>query len=158
MKDAKQQTYYNSGIGTFVKDSNWWGRSKQFVIHTWDMMVAWYVVLRAHIISTTSIFVVSTGISRRLCLGRTSGYPRTTSQAIVSSSLVRTSLLLRHRGSLTTCCADRVLSGSISSTNYRGNDRNSTFILYYTKKRLVDEYYALQVGLLHKGNNDQIPL
>ncbi|KIP02123.1 hypothetical protein PHLGIDRAFT_122743 [Phlebiopsis gigantea 11061_1 CR5-6] len=40
-KNDKQLTYYDSGIGTFVKPSNWIGWLIQLIIHIWDMMVAW---------------------------------------------------------------------------------------------------------------------
>ncbi|KIP01358.1 hypothetical protein PHLGIDRAFT_58717, partial [Phlebiopsis gigantea 11061_1 CR5-6] len=40
-KNDEQLTYYNSGIGTFVKHSNWIGWLIQLIIHIWDMMVAW---------------------------------------------------------------------------------------------------------------------
>lgn len=43
-KDKYQLTYYDSGIGTFVKDSSlfwlWW----QMIVHGVDMAIAWYVV------------------------------------------------------------------------------------------------------------------
>jgi hypothetical protein len=43
IKDEKQLTYYNSGIGTFVKGSwkspAYWG---QVINHTIDMAIAWY--------------------------------------------------------------------------------------------------------------------
>jgi hypothetical protein len=43
IKDETQLTYYNSGIGTFVKESRtsptyWW----QSVNHMIDMAIAWY--------------------------------------------------------------------------------------------------------------------
>ena len=41
-KNKTQLTYYDSGIGTYVKESNAWRRIKQSVAHTWDMAVAWY--------------------------------------------------------------------------------------------------------------------
>ena len=40
-KNKTQLTYYDSGIGTYVKESNVWRRVKQSVAHTWDMAVAW---------------------------------------------------------------------------------------------------------------------
>ena len=40
VKDDEQLTYYNSGIGTFVKDSHWFARKKQGIVHAWDMAVA----------------------------------------------------------------------------------------------------------------------
>ena len=42
-KNETQLTYYDSGIGTYVKEGNSWRRLKQSVAHTWDMAVAWYV-------------------------------------------------------------------------------------------------------------------
>ena len=46
-KNEEQLTYYDSGIGTFVKPSNRIARFIQFAIHTWDMMVAWYVLINS---------------------------------------------------------------------------------------------------------------
>ncbi|KIP08191.1 hypothetical protein PHLGIDRAFT_69663 [Phlebiopsis gigantea 11061_1 CR5-6] len=40
-KNKRQLTYYNSGIGTYVRDSNWLGLMKQALVHGWDMAVAW---------------------------------------------------------------------------------------------------------------------
>ena len=41
MKDDEQLTYYNSGIGTYVKPTNWLGLTKQALVNGWDMAVAW---------------------------------------------------------------------------------------------------------------------
>ena len=42
--DDKQQTWYNSGIGTYVRPSDSWfsfAAGQQFVYHTIDMAIAW---------------------------------------------------------------------------------------------------------------------
>ena len=44
-KNEEQLTYYDSGIGTYVKESNGWRRFKQSLAHNWDMAVAWYAYL-----------------------------------------------------------------------------------------------------------------
>ena len=43
-KDDSQLTYYDSGIGTFVKRTNWFWWLIQLIVHIWDMMVAWCVL------------------------------------------------------------------------------------------------------------------
>lgn len=43
VKDDKQLTYYDSGIGTYAKESGLWTRVKQKVEHTVDMAIAMYV-------------------------------------------------------------------------------------------------------------------
>ena len=43
-KDKRQLTYYNSGIGTYVKPTNWLGLVRQGLVHGWDMAVAWYAI------------------------------------------------------------------------------------------------------------------
>ena len=40
-KNKKQLPYYNSGIGTYVKPTNWLGLTKQALVNGWDMAVAW---------------------------------------------------------------------------------------------------------------------
>lgn len=48
LKDKTQLTYYNSGIGTYVRDSHglrsWFSFDawRQWGSHTIDMMIAWY--------------------------------------------------------------------------------------------------------------------
>ena len=44
-KDKRQLTYYNSGIGTYVKSSNTAELIIQDLVNKWDMAVAWCVCM-----------------------------------------------------------------------------------------------------------------
>ena len=63
-KSERQLTYYDSGIGTFVKESNWLGRLKQNIVHGLDMAVALYVLLSPRIFLFPHLRFASSNLKR----------------------------------------------------------------------------------------------
>jgi hypothetical protein len=89
VKSNKQMTYYNSGIGTFVKDSKSWlsyGAWKQSFNHGLDMAIATY----AYLPSWISIYLWSLGTSRIESLVPTNGSQNIMNRVIKSFCLVST--------------------------------------------------------------------